>query len=60
MLIGFFHFLGVTLLFTEPPDAKKPNVRWRLYVFKGGEALNGKSCIWHVVYVYVSGSPGNP
>lgn len=31
---------GVTLLFTEPPDAKKPNVRWRLYVFKGGEALN--------------------
>ncbi|KAF9666950.1 hypothetical protein SADUNF_Sadunf16G0281900 [Salix dunnii] len=31
---------GVTLLFTEPPDAKKPDVRWRLYVFKGGEALN--------------------
>ncbi|XP_068640059.1 FHA domain-containing protein DDL-like isoform X2 [Aristolochia californica] len=31
---------GVTLLFTEPPDARKPNVRWRLYVFKAGEALN--------------------
>ncbi|XP_068646064.1 FHA domain-containing protein DDL-like isoform X2 [Aristolochia californica] len=31
---------GVTLLFTEPPDAHKPNVRWRLYVFKAGEALN--------------------
>lgn len=31
---------GVTLLFTEPPDARKPDVRWRLYVFKGGEMLN--------------------
>lgn len=31
---------GVTLLFTEPPDARKPNIRWRLYVFKGGEMLN--------------------
>ncbi|KAL9236332.1 hypothetical protein vseg_011016 [Gypsophila vaccaria] len=31
---------GVTLLFTEPPDARKPDVRWRLYVFKGGEVLN--------------------
>ncbi|XP_021761596.1 FHA domain-containing protein DDL-like [Chenopodium quinoa] len=31
---------GITLLFTEPPDARKPNVRWRLYVFKGGEVLN--------------------
>lgn len=31
---------GVTLLFTEPPDARKPEIRWRLYVFKGGEVLN--------------------
>ncbi|KAL2935253.1 FHA domain-containing protein DDL [Bienertia sinuspersici] len=31
---------GVTLLFTEPPDARKPNIRWRLYVFKGGEVLD--------------------
>ncbi|KAL0362253.1 UNVERIFIED_CONTAM: FHA domain-containing protein DDL [Sesamum calycinum] len=31
---------GVTLLFNEPPDARKPDVRWRLYVFKGGEVLN--------------------
>ncbi|KAL3639945.1 hypothetical protein CASFOL_014913 [Castilleja foliolosa] len=31
---------GVTLLFNEPPDARKPETRWRLYVFKGGEALN--------------------
>ena len=34
---------GVTLLFNEPPEARKPDVRWRLYVFKGGEVLNGKS-----------------
>ncbi|KAM6577132.1 hypothetical protein CsatB_028969 [Cannabis sativa] len=31
---------GITLLFNEPPDARKPDVRWRLYVFKNGEALN--------------------
>ncbi|KAK6132928.1 hypothetical protein DH2020_033312 [Rehmannia glutinosa] len=31
---------GVTLLFNEPPDARKPDIRWRLYVFKGGEVLN--------------------
>ncbi|WCJ37198.1 SMAD/FHA domain-containing protein [Euphorbia peplus] len=31
---------GVTLLFTEPPEARKPDVRWRLYVFKGGDVLN--------------------
>ncbi|GKA80728.1 FHA domain-containing protein DDL [Tanacetum coccineum] len=32
---------GVTLLFTEPPDARKPDIRWRFYVFKGGESFNG-------------------
>ncbi|GER27302.1 SMAD/FHA domain-containing protein [Striga asiatica] len=31
---------GVTLLFNEPHDARKPDIRWRLYVFKGGEVLN--------------------
>lgn len=31
---------GVTLLFNEPPDARKPDTRWRLYVFKAGEVLN--------------------
>ncbi|KAK0602113.1 hypothetical protein LWI29_030474 [Acer saccharum] len=30
----------ITLLFNEPPEARKPDVRWRLYVFKGGEVLN--------------------
>ncbi|KAJ6894535.1 hypothetical protein NC652_028335 [Populus alba x Populus x berolinensis] len=32
------------MLFTKPPYAKKPDIRWRLYVFKGGEALNGHFC----------------
>ncbi|CAK9317694.1 unnamed protein product [Citrullus colocynthis] len=31
---------GITLLFNEPPEARKPDVRWRLYVFKAGEVLN--------------------
>lgn len=31
---------GVTLLFTEPPEARKPSIRWRFYVFKGGDVLN--------------------
>ncbi|CAN1342789.1 FHA domain-containing protein DDL [Linum perenne] len=33
-------FRGITLLFNEPPEARKPTIRWRLYVFKGGEVLN--------------------
>ncbi|KAI5571792.1 hypothetical protein BDE02_11G118600 [Populus trichocarpa] len=35
---------GITFLFIKPPYAKKPDIRWRLYVFKGGEALNGHFC----------------
>lgn len=31
---------GVTLAFVEPPEARKPSTRWRLYVFKDGEPLN--------------------
>ncbi|CAJ2639696.1 unnamed protein product [Trifolium pratense] len=31
---------GVTLLFNEPPEARKPDIKWRLYVFKTGEMLN--------------------
>jgi smad nuclear-interacting protein 1 len=30
---------GVDLKFTLPPEARKPNKKWRLYVFKGGEQL---------------------
>ncbi|KAJ6810084.1 FHA domain-containing protein DDL isoform X2 [Iris pallida] len=33
-------YRGVTLLFNEPADACKPDIRWRLYVFKAGEVLN--------------------
>ncbi|KAL5164908.1 FHA domain-containing protein DDL [Glycine soja] len=31
---------GVTLLFNEPAEARKPDIKWRLYVFKAGEVLN--------------------
>ncbi|CAL5440275.1 unnamed protein product [Camellia sinensis] len=30
---------GVTLLFNEPSDARKPDIRWRLYVFKKSDLL---------------------
>ena len=30
---------GVELVHTEPPEARKPNLRWRLYIFKNGAAL---------------------
>ncbi|RLM98120.1 hypothetical protein C2845_PM06G24910 [Panicum miliaceum] len=33
---------GVNLLYSEPPEARKSENRWRLYVFKGGEPLNEK------------------
>ncbi|CAH2070513.1 unnamed protein product [Thlaspi arvense] len=35
-------YRGITLLFSEPSEARKPTQRWRLYVFKDGEPLNGK------------------
>ncbi|KAK3139022.1 hypothetical protein QOZ80_5AG0376630 [Eleusine coracana subsp. coracana] len=31
---------GVNMLYSEPPEGRKPDIRWRLYVFKGGEPLN--------------------
>ncbi|CAN6347202.1 unnamed protein product [Urochloa humidicola] len=31
---------GVNLLYNQPPEARKSEIRWRLYVFKGGEPLN--------------------
>lgn len=39
---------GVALKYHEPPEARKPVVNWRLYVFKGSEqvgALNGVNII---------------
>ncbi|THU68204.1 hypothetical protein C4D60_Mb08t01450 [Musa balbisiana] len=44
---------GVTLLFSEPSDARKPDVRWRLYVFKAGEVLNAGN-----TYYYMRTQPG--
>lgn len=29
-------FRGITLLFTEAPDARKSELRWRLYIVEGG------------------------
>jgi len=31
---------GVVLKWSEPPEARKPSKKWRLYVFKGEELLN--------------------
>ena len=30
---------GIVLKFVEPPEAKKPTKKWKLYPFKGDEAL---------------------
>jgi len=32
-------FNGVTVKYSEPPEAKKPKRRWRFYVFKGEETM---------------------
>jgi smad nuclear-interacting protein 1 len=34
---------GVVLKFAEPPEAKRPSRKWRLYPFKGDQAL-GSCC----------------
>ncbi|XP_061996578.1 FHA domain-containing protein DDL-like isoform X2 [Rosa rugosa] len=36
-------FRGITLLYTEPAEGRPPHVKWPLYVFKGGEVLDGRS-----------------
>ena len=30
---------GVTVKYAEPPESRKPRIKWRLYVFKGDEEL---------------------
>merc|ERR1712109_123346 len=30
---------GVVVRYSEPPEARKPKTKWRLYVFKGNEEL---------------------
>ena len=42
---------GVVLKFMEPPEARVPSTKWRLYVFKNGETTNTlhihrKSVFW--------------
>jgi smad nuclear-interacting protein 1 len=32
-------FNGIVIKYNEPPEARKPKKRWRLYVFKGNEEL---------------------
>ena len=44
---------GVTLVYTEPPEAKKPTVRW-LYCFKDGE-LQGDPLLIHRQSYYLFG-----
>ena len=39
---------GVKLKYTEPPEARKPDKLWRLYVFKAGKALEGEGSVLHV------------
>ena len=34
---------GIVLKFSEPPEARTPNTRWRLYVFKKKTAAHGSS-----------------
>lgn len=33
------HYQGVVIKYNEPPEARKPKTRWRLYPFKGEEEL---------------------
>lgn len=38
-------FKGVVIKYSEPPEARKPTLQWRLYPFKGEEALK-------IIYVH--------
>jgi len=39
---------GKELKFVEPLDAKRPDKRWRLYVFKNGKLLQGEDGVFYV------------
>ena len=43
--LGKYDGAGIELKFVEPPEARKPNRKWRLYIFKAGEkdAIKGAS-----------------
>lgn len=42
--LGKYGGAGIELKFVEPPEARKPNRKWRLYIFKAGEkdAIKGE------------------
>ena len=41
---------GVVLKYSEPEEARKPKLHWRLYPFKGTEALR----MWLLAFVGIS------
>lgn len=49
-------YSGVTLKFTEPPDAAVPTAMWRIYPFKGEEALRKLLNFLHSCYSCTSSS----
>ncbi len=51
------HLQGVVIKYNEPPEARKPKTRWRLYPFKGDESLRTCSNIFIVAYLSVRQLP---
>ncbi|AEC07573.1 hypothetical protein AtNW77_Chr2g0243291 [Arabidopsis thaliana] len=46
-------YKGITLLFNNPVDNRKPKERWRLYHFKDGEPLKETLCIhYQICYLF--------
>ena len=41
---------GVVIKYSEPPEARQPSTRWRLYQFKGEEVLRELFSIVHVQF----------
>jgi len=39
-------FKGIVLKYSEPPEARKPTQKWRIYVFKGSQQLGGPKLCW--------------
>lgn len=44
---------GVELKYNEPPEAAKPTLKWRLYVFKGSEQIGKCYMDTNKVYLYI-------
>jgi smad nuclear-interacting protein 1 len=41
---------GTLLKYNEPPEARKPSQRWRLYVFKGDKEIGKRELVVVVVF----------